>query len=344
MTSAAPSSASAATSGRNAALFATNGAAERLNPTELKAALPAAPSLRSFASSAFGGPGRGADGEGPREGSGEQAAPGSTLNWPLTNAQSAGLSEELSEMMELDIFAERKRLPEMVEAMVRSHDASVMLRQDDGKLRISRAALDTLQEEDLQELLMRVGEEAGGTRAELSERVFGLLSELLDVARASPTPPDWELLDDEDADEQRVFARVFSPEEVAEILVKARTQDVTIVDLRGVGEMRFTDYFVVATARSDRHLMASAGAVVYSLKQRCMEVVPGKAPTVEGDVGSKWVCVDAGSIVAHVFLGDEARDHFDLEGLWYGLGAPIVRIEQPETIHTIDTMRLESEG
>lgn len=43
-------------------------------------------------------------------------------------------------------------------------------------------------------------------------------------------------------------------------------------------------------------------------------------------------------------MGEDTRAHFDLEGLWGGLGATIARTAQPETMHTVDTMRVEPEG
>eukprot|EP00192_Tetraselmis_astigmatica_P012929 CAMPEP_0117668950 /NCGR_PEP_ID=MMETSP0804-20121206/11846_1 /TAXON_ID=1074897 /ORGANISM="Tetraselmis astigmatica, Strain CCMP880" /LENGTH=389 /DNA_ID=CAMNT_0005476923 /DNA_START=229 /DNA_END=1398 /DNA_ORIENTATION=- len=264
------------------------------------------------------------------------------LSWPLDNEQMGGLDSELQEAIELDIFAERDNLPEAVrEALERRNPtAAAAATTPDGTLAITRSSLESLQAGHLQELLARVGEDAKGPKADLVDRLFALLEELWEVQVQTGGTPTWAIVDEE-ADEQRQFARVFAPEEVAEILVKARTQDITIVDLRHVDEMRFTDYFVLATARSDRHMMASAGAVVYALKQRCCEVIPGKAPVVEGDMGSQWVCVDAGSIVAHVFLQD-ARQRVDLESLWVKeLGATLQHVEQPETIHTIQTMKLE---
>ena len=69
-------------------------------------------------------------------------------------------------------------------------------------------------------------------------------------------------------------------------------------------------------------LTSNAACMHAQLKERCKEVVPGKAPSVEG-LGSNayensdWLVVDAGSVVAHVFEED-ARQEYDIEELWAG--------------------------
>uniref|UniRef100_A0A061R3B5 Iojap-like protein n=1 Tax=Tetraselmis sp. GSL018 TaxID=582737 RepID=A0A061R3B5_9CHLO len=237
---------------------------------------------------------------------------------------------------ELDIFAQRKNLPEVVHSLITSQDpaAAGTAVTAGSHLTIRRRDVESLMPENLEEILRRLGEDSTGTPEELSARVYGLLAELRDVLLDSGADPHWSVVDEE-AEEQRAVARVFTPHEVADMLVKARAEDVAILDLRAVKQMRFADHFVLATARSDRHMMAAAGAVAHELKQRCVEVVPGKAPVVEGDLSSRWVCVDAGSVLAHVFLR-EARQEFDLESLWAGeLGAAIERVAQPETVHTM---------
>ena len=51
------------------------------------------------------------------------------------------------------------------------------------------------------------------------------------------------------------------------------------------------------------------------MKERCTEVAPAVSPRVEGEDGGDWLAVDCGNVVVHVFT-EEARDHYDLEGLW----------------------------
>jgi len=92
----------------------------------------------------------------------------------------------------------------------------------------------------------------------------------------------------------------------AALAVKA--EDVVLLE---VGEVAyFADAFVLATGRSDRQVQAIADAVVRVAKES------GDPPLgVEGYREGRWVLVDWGDVIVHVFRG-EARAHYDLERLW----------------------------
>jgi len=112
------------------------------------------------------------------------------------------------------------------------------------------------------------------------------------------------------------YTRVFgSPDDVAQILVDANATDVVMINVRG--KCAFTDHMIISSAPSHQSVHMVAGAVLHELKQRCKEVAPGIAPSVEGadDPSPDWLVVDAGSIVVHVFH-EESRATYDLEGLW----------------------------
>jgi ribosome silencing factor RsfS/YbeB/iojap len=112
------------------------------------------------------------------------------------------------------------------------------------------------------------------------------------------------------------YTRVFgSPDDVAQILVDANATDVVMINVRG--KCAFTDHMIISSAPSHQSVHMVAGAVLHELKQRCKEVAPGIAPSVEGadDPSPDWLVVDAGSIVVHVFHED-SRATYDLEGLW----------------------------
>jgi ribosome-associated protein len=92
-----------------------------------------------------------------------------------------------------------------------------------------------------------------------------------------------------------------------------------------VGELTsFADAFVIATASSDRQARAVADAVVESAKGSG-EVVLG----VEGYEDGRWILIDGGDVVVHVFVRD-AREHYDLDRLW----ADAPRIELPGPLGT----------
>ena len=89
-----------------------------------------------------------------------------------------------------------------------------------------------------------------------------------------------------------------------------------------VGELTsFADAFVIATAGSDRQARAVADAVVESAKSG-----GGAVLGVEGYEDGRWILIDAGDVVVHVFVRD-AREHYDLDRLW--ADAPRIALPEP---------------
>jgi ribosome-associated protein len=78
-----------------------------------------------------------------------------------------------------------------------------------------------------------------------------------------------------------------------------------------VGELTsFADAFVIATAASDRQARAVADAVIESAGAAGRSVLG-----VEGYEDGRWILIDAGDVIVHVFVRD-AREHYDLDRLW----------------------------
>lgn len=72
----------------------------------------------------------------------------------------------------------------------------------------------------------------------------------------------------------------------------------------------FADEFIIATGTSVRHVRAVADAVVKEAKAF------GRVPLgVEGQDGGRWILIDFGDIIVHVFQAEE-RERYDLERLW----------------------------
>ncbi len=94
----------------------------------------------------------------------------------------------------------------------------------------------------------------------------------------------------------------------AELALERKAEDVLILDLRGISSA--TDYFVVATGRSDIQVKAVADHIIEESKKE------GQRPDhVEGIRTGRWVLMDFIDFVVHVFH-PEAREFYQLETLW----------------------------
>jgi ribosome-associated protein len=70
------------------------------------------------------------------------------------------------------------------------------------------------------------------------------------------------------------------------------------------------DYFLLLSANNKRHCQAIANFLREEL------VKAGEVPLrVEGYTDGSWILLDCGSVVIHVFQGEERR-YYNLERLW----------------------------
>lgn len=89
-----------------------------------------------------------------------------------------------------------------------------------------------------------------------------------------------------------------------------KTLDETLV-LDVGGQIAITDYFVITGARNDRQVRAVLDEV--SARVRAAGGPPPRQ--VEGLADLRWVLIDYGSFIVHVFHA-EAREFYGLERLW----------------------------
>jgi ribosome-associated protein len=86
-------------------------------------------------------------------------------------------------------------------------------------------------------------------------------------------------------------------------------EETVIVEVGAV--LAITDAFVITSGRNTRQVKTIADEVEAKLKSE-----GGISPLrVEGLSDSRWVLLDYGDLVIHVFL-DETREFYDLERLW----------------------------
>jgi ribosome-associated protein len=72
-----------------------------------------------------------------------------------------------------------------------------------------------------------------------------------------------------------------------------------------------TEAFVITSGGNARQVRTIADEVELQLKE-----VDGRAPIrIEGLDDARWVLMDYGDFLVHVFM-DEAREYYDLEHLW----------------------------
>ena len=102
----------------------------------------------------------------------------------------------------------------------------------------------------------------------------------------------------------------------AELALEKKCEDIKILDLRGLTSV--TDFFVIATADSERKAKAAAEHVIDELKE------DGERPMhVEGMDSMHWILLDYIDVVVHIFMPDERR-FYDLESLWSD--APVITV------------------
>lgn len=102
--------------------------------------------------------------------------------------------------------------------------------------------------------------------------------------------------------------RVERARRIAAAALEKKAEDVTALDVREVAS--FADTFLFATGTSDRHVRTVAEAILEAVRER------GEKPLgVEGLEEGRWVLIDLGDVIAHVFRRD-VREHYDLERLW----------------------------
>ena len=96
-------------------------------------------------------------------------------------------------------------------------------------------------------------------------------------------------------------------------------EDLVALDVSG--PLPLTDIFFLATGRNERNVQAIAAEIEDKLLE-----VGAKALRREGRAEGRWVLLDFGDIIAHIFH-EEDRMYYSLERLWKD--CPAVPLELP---------------
>ena len=106
----------------------------------------------------------------------------------------------------------------------------------------------------------------------------------------------WEELEEEERRRLRLFL---------DSIAEKKGERTVVLDLRELSTT--VDYFVITEGSTDKQVEAIAANI--------MERLDGPAPITEGLDSKRWVVLDYGDVMIHIFQ-PEVRRFYDLEGLW----------------------------
>ena len=84
--------------------------------------------------------------------------------------------------------------------------------------------------------------------------------------------------------------------------------DVVLLDTRNVSD--FTDFFVIASGETERHLEMLADRIERKIRELGM-----RRNNREGSGSGGWLLIDFPGFIVHLF-NRETRAYYNLEGLW----------------------------
>lgn len=96
-----------------------------------------------------------------------------------------------------------------------------------------------------------------------------------------------------------------------------KAEDILVLNMKGISLI--ADYFLICHGNSDKQVQAIAREIKEKAEENGFDV-----KRMEGFDEAKWILVDLGDVVAHVFHRDE-RSYYKLERLWGD--APIENIQ-----------------
>lgn len=95
---------------------------------------------------------------------------------------------------------------------------------------------------------------------------------------------------------------------IAEACDDKRAEDIIALDMNEVSLV--ADFFLICHANNERQVQAIARAIKDVMDEQDINV-----NRIEGFEQARWILVDAGDVVCHVFHKEE-RGYYNLERLW----------------------------
>lgn len=85
-------------------------------------------------------------------------------------------------------------------------------------------------------------------------------------------------------------------------------EDIVVLNMNGISLI--ADYFMICHGNSERQVQAIAREVKETAEKMGVDV-----KNMEGFDEAKWILIDMGDVIAHIFHSDE-RNYYNLERLW----------------------------
>lgn len=108
--------------------------------------------------------------------------------------------------------------------------------------------------------------------------------------------------------------RTIAPADLVKVAVAAlediKAQDITVIDVSD--KTSITDFMVIASGTSNRHVRSLAENVLEKVKEQGVRAIGS-----EGLEGGEWALLDLNDVVVHVMM-PTTRQFYDLERLWQG--------------------------
>ena len=95
---------------------------------------------------------------------------------------------------------------------------------------------------------------------------------------------------------------------IYDTLKDAKGQDIRVLHVEKITD--FTDYMIIATGTSNRHVVSMGDRVVDRMRE-----LGRRTLGTEGQETGDWVLIDTGAIIVHIFR-PEVREFYQLEKMW----------------------------
>ena len=107
---------------------------------------------------------------------------------------------------------------------------------------------------------------------------------------------------------------------IAQAALEKQGGDVMVLEVGGLTSI--ADYFVLASGESERQVRAIATFIEKEMSDRFQA-----QPQIEGKNTAKWILLDFGAIIVHIFKSD-IRQYYALEKMW--ADAPQIDVPEPK--------------